>query len=139
MILVGQPERVTQARVVALFRDELGYRHLGDWTDRPDNSNIEQGLLSAWLTGRGYIPAQIAAALHRLRTEAGNHGRSLYANNQAVYGLLRYGVPVKTEAGEVTETVHLIDWADPERNDVALAEEVRSAATPSAAPTSCCT
>ena len=40
---VGQPERATQDRVVALFRDELGYRYLGDWTDRDGNSNIEEG------------------------------------------------------------------------------------------------
>jgi type I restriction enzyme R subunit len=33
-------------------------------------------------------------------------------------------VPVKTEAGKVTETVQLIDWAHPERNDFAIAEEV---------------
>lgn len=59
-----------------------------------------------------------------LRREAGHHGRSLYANNQAVYGLLRYGVPVKTEAGQITETVHLIDWRAPEKNDFAIAEEV---------------
>jgi len=35
---VGKPERETQRRVIALFRDELGYRFLGDWatavTDR---------------------------------------------------------------------------------------------------------
>lgn len=31
---VGQPERATQDRVIALFRDELRYRYLGDWTDR---------------------------------------------------------------------------------------------------------
>ena len=36
---IGQPERATQNRVIALFRDELGYRFLGDWTDRT-NSNI---------------------------------------------------------------------------------------------------
>lgn len=37
----GQPERATQNRVVTPFRDELGYRYLGDWTDREGNSNVE--------------------------------------------------------------------------------------------------
>ena len=121
---VGQPERVTQNRVIALFRDELGYRYLGDWTDRDGNSNVEEGLLSAWLTKNGYTPAQISVAIYKLRTEADNHNRSLYGNNQAVYNLLRYGVPVKIEAGKVTETVHLINWSEPEKNDFAIAEEV---------------
>ena len=121
---IGQPERVTQNRVIALFRDELGYRYLGDWTDRDDNSNIEEGLLTAYLTKSGYTPAQISVALYKLHTEADNHNRSLYGNNQAVYSLLRYGVPVKIEAGKVTETVHLINWQEPEKNDFAIAEEV---------------
>ncbi len=124
MSIVGQPERATQNRVISLFRDELGYRYLGDWTDRDGNSNIEEGLLSAWLTKRGYTTAQISIAIHKLRTEADNHSRTLYGNNQAVYNLLRYGAPVKVEAGKVTETVHLIDWVEPERNDFAIAEEV---------------
>jgi type I restriction enzyme R subunit len=121
---VGQPERATQNRVIALFRDELGYRYLGDWTDRDGNSNIEEQILSAWLTKRGYTHAQIGVALHKLRTEATNHSRTLYGNNQAVYNLLRYGVPVKIEAGKVTETVHLTNWRDPDQNDFAIAEEV---------------
>ena len=122
---VGQPERATQNRVIALFRDQLDYRYAGDWTDRDGNSNIEDGLLSAWLTKCGYTPAQISAALHKLRTEADNHSRALYGNNHAVvYNLLRYGVPVKTEAGKATETVHLINWQEPEQNDFAIAEEV---------------
>jgi type I restriction enzyme R subunit len=49
MNTVGQPERATQNRVLALFRDELGYRCLGDWVDRSGNSNIEEAQLSAWL------------------------------------------------------------------------------------------
>ena len=121
---IGKPERATQNRVVALFRDELTYRYLGDWTDREGNSNIEEGLLSAWLGKNGYTPEQISVALHKLRTEADNHNRTLYGNNQAVYALLRYGVPVKIEAGHVTETVHLINWNEPEQNDFAVAEEV---------------
>jgi type I restriction enzyme R subunit len=121
---VGQPERATQNRVIALFRDELRYRYLGDWTDRDGNSNIDEGLLAAWLTKCRYSPAQISKALYDLRTEADSHSRTLYGNNQAVYKLLRYGVDVKTEAGKVTEKVHLINWHEPEQNDFAIAEEV---------------
>jgi len=124
MTPIGQPERSTQNRVIALFRDELGYRTLDDWTDRPGNSNIEDSLLSAWLTQRGHSKAQIAIVLHHLRTEAMNHNRSSTANNQAVYSLLRYGVPVKTDASLPTEQVPLIDWHNPQVNDFAIASEV---------------
>jgi type I restriction enzyme R subunit len=41
MSTVGQPERATQNRIIALFREELHYRFLGDWTDR-NNNNIEE-------------------------------------------------------------------------------------------------
>lgn len=121
---VGQPERATQNRVIALFRDELHYRYLGDWIDRDGNSNIEEGILTAYLTKQGYTSTQISVAIHKLRTEADNHSRNLYGNNQAVYNLLRYGVPVKTEAGKNTETVHVINWNEPEKNDFVIAEEV---------------
>jgi type I restriction enzyme R subunit len=124
MSTVGQPERATQNRVIALFRDELHYHYLGDWTERDGNSNIEEGLLTKWLAKSNYTPAQISVALHKLRTEASNHSRTLYGNNQAVYNLLYYGVPVKIEAGKVTETAHLINWSEPERNDFAIADEV---------------
>lgn len=64
---VGQPERATQDRVVALFRNEMGHRYLGDWTDRVGNSNVEEQILSAWLTKSGYAHAQIGVALLKLR------------------------------------------------------------------------
>ena len=67
---IGQPERATQNRVITLFRDELGYRYLGDWSDRDGNTNIEKKLLAAYLKKRGYTRVQINAAVHRLRTEA---------------------------------------------------------------------
>lgn len=121
---IGQPERVTQNRIISLFRDELSYRYLGDWTDRDNNSNIEEGILGKWLENNGYTKKQIGMALYRLRTEADNHSRKLYDNNKAVYNLLRYGVPVKAGVDELTETVHLINWHEPEKNDFAIAEEV---------------
>lgn len=124
MSTIGQSERATQNHVIALFRNELGYRYLGDWSRRDNNSNIEENLLSDYLLKRGYSPAQIAKALYGLRTEANNPNRSLYENNKEVYSLLRYGVPVKVAADENTETVKLIDWDHPEQNDFAVAEEV---------------
>ena len=39
-------------------------------------------------------------------------------------------------AGQAHETVHLIDWADPEKNDFALAGRSRSRAAMNAGPTS---
>ncbi|MCK6404289.1 MAG: HsdR family type I site-specific deoxyribonuclease [Sphaerotilus natans subsp. sulfidivorans] len=122
---ISKPERATQDRVIRLFTQQLGYRFLGDWSQRPGNHCIEEELLAAHLRRRGYSPAHISAALHRLRSEALlTQGRTLLAANQAVYQLLRYGIPVKVAAGQVNETVHLVDWDRPQDNDFALAEEV---------------
>ena len=93
MSAIGKSERQTQNRVIALFRDELGYRYLGDWSDRPNNSNIDEKLLGDYLTRCGYTSEQISRAIYLLRIEAENPNRKLYDNNEAVYGLLRYGVP----------------------------------------------
>jgi type I restriction enzyme, R subunit len=121
---VSKSERATQDRVIELFTETLGYRNLGDWSERAGNHCIEEGLLTAHLAGEGYSTAHIGAALYRLRAEALLHGRKLYAANQAVYKLLRYGVSVKVAAGEAYETVHLVNWDNPEDNDFAIAEEV---------------
>ncbi|MGD1978632.1 MAG: HsdR family type I site-specific deoxyribonuclease [Akkermansiaceae bacterium] len=123
MCKIGKLERATQDRVIALFRDELGYDYLGDWSGRACNSNIEKEFLTANLTRRGYSVAAISGALERLNREAGNKSRKLYDNNQAVYDLFRYGVKVKTAASEDTETVHLVDW-EGDDNDFGIAEEV---------------
>jgi type I restriction enzyme R subunit len=124
MTNVSKPERATQERVIELFTKTLGYQYLGDWSDRAGNHCIEEGLLSAFLTRSGYSPAHINATLHKLRSDALLHGRSLYAANQAVYQLLRYGISVKVEAGQVNETVRLVNRDKPTDNDFAIAEEV---------------
>lgn len=56
---IGKSERVTQNRVIALFRDELEYRYLGDWSDRDGNSNIEEGLLADYLKRSGYSGSRL--------------------------------------------------------------------------------
>ena len=124
MSAIGKPERATQRRVVELFKSELGYHYLGDWSDRDNNSNVEESLLTSYLRRAGYRDAQISAAIRKLQVEACNTGRSLYDNNQAVYGLLRYGVSVQVEARRPSETIKFINWDNPAANDFAIAEEV---------------
>ena len=121
---VGQIEKKTQARVIKLFREQLGYDYLGNWLDREQNRNIEEGLLRTFLKGRGYDDALITRALYELQKTARDQTRSLYDINRSVYDLLRYGVKVKADVGENTKTVWLIDWENPEKNHFAIAEEV---------------
>lgn len=53
---VGLPEHETRGRVIALFRVDVGYPCLRDWSTREGNTNVEERLLAPWLAGRGYRP-----------------------------------------------------------------------------------
>jgi type I restriction enzyme, R subunit len=121
---VGQAERHTQNRIVNLFRGQLGYSYLGNWEDRLNNSNIEETYLRAFLTSRNVSETLISRTLDKLRSTANNYNRDLYTNNKEVYSLLRYGVQIKEDVGESYQTVQLIDWQHPEKNNFYLAEEV---------------
>ena len=121
---IGKIERETQNRVIELFQKELGYRYLGNWEERDGNSNIEEGILSAWLISRGYSQNLITKALYEFGKVANDQSKSLYDVNKEVYSRLRYGVNVQPEIGHTKQTVWLIDWENPMNNDFAIAQEV---------------
>ena len=124
MSTVGQIEKQTQARVVALLSDRLHYTYLGNWLDRAGNANIEPERLTAWLTSQG-VPAALASrALFELQKVSSDTSQTLYDRNREVYRLLRYGIKLKPEVGENTVTVWLVDWQKVDANDFAFAEEV---------------
>lgn len=122
--MIGQPERVTQNRIVKLFTDVLKYEYLGNWEDRPNNQNIEEKYLRAFLQKQGYKDVLINRAIDKLRTKANNYNESLYNNNKNAYSSLRFGEQVKEHADDNNTTVHFIDWQHPENNHFAIAEEV---------------
>ena len=89
MSAVGQRETRTQRRVIAFFRDALGYAYLGDWQDRSNNRNIEPDLLTNWLKRQGHSEGIIAKVLRELSKAAAIGGSTtLYDANRAVYDLL---------------------------------------------------
>jgi len=124
MSKVGQIERATQNRIVALFQQQLKYRYLGN-LEKEENSNVDETLLKAYLTQQGYSPTLISKALFEFKKIVTiNTNDDLYQANKNVYAALRYGINVKQEAGQNKETVYLIDWKNPQNNDFAIAEEV---------------
>ena len=125
MDTIGQPEFLTQQRVISFFVRELGYDGLGNWKERPNNSNIETELLTKWLTEQGYNEQIIERTLFEVNKAAAIGGsRTLYDANREVYGLLRYGVKIQPDVGEHHQTVRLIDWENPAKNQFRIAEEV---------------
>ncbi|NCS61566.1 MAG: HsdR family type I site-specific deoxyribonuclease, partial [Rhodoferax sp.] len=123
MSTVGQIEKRTQARIVALFQQRLGYDYLENQIDS-DNRNIEPKLLSSWLTRQGVSDTLISRALHELNKVATDTSKSIFERNREVYELLRYGIKVLPAMGKNKVTVWLIDWKQPQNNHFAVAEEV---------------
>ena len=122
---VGQLEKATQERIVKLFQERLSYRYLGNWEDREGNSNIEEELLREYLKSTNkYSQTLIDKAIYELQKAAGNQIVDLFDLNKEVYGRLRYGVSIREEVGEHSQTVYFIDWKNPENNHFAIAEEV---------------
>lgn len=119
-------ERITQDRIIKLFKEQLKYIYLGNWEEREDNSNIEEGLLKEYLKSTGkYSDGIINKAIFELKkTAALSSNDDLYPTNKEVYSKLRYGIKVREEVGENVQTVQVINWNAPEQNKFYIAEEV---------------
>jgi type I restriction enzyme R subunit len=123
MSKVGKLERETQNRIIQLFQKELGYRYLGNWEERDNNSNVEEEILSDWLLKK-YDQNLVNKAIYEFTKATNDQSKSLYDVNKEVYSLLRYGVTVQPGIGQNKKTVWIIDWQRPLNNDFAIAEEV---------------
>ena len=94
---IGDPERVTQNRVIDLLTSkEMGYQYIGYWKKRENNSNIEKEYVVRFLKKQGYSDELIRKALYHLESSAklgigNNLDDKLYTTNKSFYSLLRYG------------------------------------------------
>lgn len=121
---IGQIERLSQNRIVKLFREQLGYIYYGNWEEREKNSNIEESHLGSYLLKQGYSVTVFSKAIYELKQVADSFNDDLYLKNKKIYAMLRYGIPVKEDVGTNYTTVQLIDWKNWANNDFAIAEEV---------------
>lgn len=118
---VGERERITQNRIVGLFRDKLEYTYLGDRTEY-ENSNIEEDKLKAFLKKKGYSTELIRRAVNSL--VAASKLSDVKIANKEVYMLLRYGCSEREDVSVKNQTINFIDWTNPCENDFYIAEEV---------------
>lgn len=71
---IGAKERVTQERLIELFRNVLQYDYLGNWEYREGNGNVEETLLRRYLKRRSYADKEIGKAVAKLKQAAANIG-----------------------------------------------------------------
>jgi len=129
---VGQKEKETQKRVIAFFRDSLGYDYLGNWHDRDGNSNVDEDLLSGWLKRQGHSSGTIGKVLRQIgKATAVGGGKTLYDANRELYGRLRYGANISPGAGQQNELVPLVNWDNANHVQEALEQLPWLAAAPS--------
>lgn len=122
---IGKSERITQNRIIELFQKELHYDYLGNWEDQVRSQPIEEELLYRFLTQKqGYSDTLARKAIDKLVNAAGNLHNGLYEANKQTYHMLRYGVSITEEAGQISDRVWFINWSEPNKNDFGIAEEV---------------
>lgn len=119
-------ERDTQNRAIDTILSTLPkYRYLGNLAD-VENSNIREEDLTEFLKrNENFDDRQLAEALRLIKTAAAcSNYQNLYDKGLASYKLIRNGENISQGYGKPNRPFHYIDWAHPENNDFAIAEEV---------------
>lgn len=122
--MINPIERITQNRIIKLFKEELEYEYYGNWEKREHNSNVEGEILKRNLLKRGYAETLTDKAVKEVYDMATTNAGNIYTRNKAMYSLLRYGVKARPELGEQFDTIFPIDWLNWEQNEFGIAEEV---------------
>jgi type I restriction enzyme R subunit len=122
--MINPIERITQNRIIQLFKNDLGYTYYGNWEKREHNSNVEEAILKQNLLKRGYTENLADKAVKEVYDLATSNSGNLYHRNKAMYSLLRYGVKARPDLGEQFDTIFPIDWHDFKKNEFGIAEEV---------------
>jgi len=123
MYNIGKAERITQSRIVQLFKNQLQYTYLGNWESEVRTSPIEQHPLLNFLI-QTHSKNLANKAINKLIEASNGMANGLYQANKKVYNMLRYGVEVKEEQSKPKQTIRFINWDNIEANDFAFAEEV---------------
>ncbi|MFW5687630.1 MAG: hypothetical protein ACOCXV_01770, partial [Bacteroidota bacterium] len=70
---IGKHERTTQKRIIRLFREQLGYRYLGNWLEEVRLQPVEEKLLLDFLIERQqYAPVLARKAVDTLLKAVNN-------------------------------------------------------------------
>jgi type I restriction enzyme R subunit len=120
---VGQIERETQKRLVALLQEKLGFEYLGNW-EKQYNTNLVKAEFLAFQETRGQSEELAMKSFHELEKIASNGSVKVYQSNKDFYEKLRYGVKISPELGDQNVTVWPIDWKNIENNRFSFAQEV---------------
>ena len=82
MSSVGQRELLTQRRVIAFFKDALGYAYLGYWKDRAGSGNVEVAELTRWLKRQSHSDKIIGKVLFELNKAIALGGNKTHQLNR---------------------------------------------------------
>ena len=112
----AHPERETQKRIIKFFKNELGYKYLGNLEDS-ENFNVRWGDWKKYLANNGYGSDFIESMQSEFSRTLLDFSQSPYHTNKEVYRILKYGLKLPEHPGEAPKTVYFINWEEPEKND----------------------